>query len=235
MTKFAHTEGMVPFRTRLRMFCIRFAIIVCLAFVYAYVNSVGAATQLCARPSDFPQVPREDVCLAQNIYNEGRGESEEGRAAIAWVVIQRTHDPRFKTTDVCSVVFAPGQFSWTSKPCMYPDTRTQEWQDALELARSVLAQRNDPPFTATFFLNPEKASAQGAAWIRQNANFVASIGNHQFFYRPPDKKPPPLSLQQLRTLRLVLQQTERIATLLAKTMSDEVPLWKAGTQLASVP
>jgi N-acetylmuramoyl-L-alanine amidase len=51
--------------------------------------------------------PRQDLfCLAANIYFEARSESLKGQIAVKDVTLNRG-------SDVCRVVFAPRQFSWT--------------------------------------------------------------------------------------------------------------------------
>src|SRR5438045_1045344 len=59
---------------------------------------------------------RQLACLTQAIYFEARGESEEGKRAVAYVVMNRVGNPRFADT-VCGVVHQGGpkppcQFSW---------------------------------------------------------------------------------------------------------------------------
>ena len=48
--------------------------------------------------------------LAQVIYHEARGESQEGKIAVGHVVLNRVKDPRFPNT-VYKVVYQPKQFS----------------------------------------------------------------------------------------------------------------------------
>ena len=50
------------------------------------------------------------VCMAQLIHDEARGESMEGKEAVAQVVLNRVRDGRFGR-GVCGVARKPGQFS----------------------------------------------------------------------------------------------------------------------------
>lgn len=51
------------------------------------------------------------MCLALNIYHESRGESVLGQYAVAAVTMNRAKEP----DNVCKVVLAKKQFSWTTK------------------------------------------------------------------------------------------------------------------------
>lgn len=56
----------------------------------------------------------EDLgCLADNLYFEARGESEEGIRAVAKVTLNRVLDSRFPDT-LCEVVWQKSQYSWTN-------------------------------------------------------------------------------------------------------------------------
>ena len=52
---------------------------------------------------DFSVSSKDEDCLARNIYYEAGGESEEGKAAVAIVTINRVKDNRFGT-GICGVV-----------------------------------------------------------------------------------------------------------------------------------
>lgn len=54
---------------------------------------------------DFKVSPKDVDCLAQNIFYESGGESEEGKAAVGIVTINRVRDSRFGTS-ICEVVKA---------------------------------------------------------------------------------------------------------------------------------
>lgn len=55
---------------------------------------------------------REKDCLARNVFYEAGVESKEGKLAVAQVTLNRVRDGRWGK-DVCSVVYAKAQFSWT--------------------------------------------------------------------------------------------------------------------------
>lgn len=51
------------------------------------------------------------TCLALNLYYEGRDQTVDQQAWIAYVTLNRVADPRWPDT-VCEVVKQPAQFSW---------------------------------------------------------------------------------------------------------------------------
>ena len=117
-------------------------------------------------------------CLAENIYHESRGETIEGQVAVAKVTINRVNSKKFQKS-ICGVVYAPKQFSWTSRK----NTQILEpmsWLTSLVIAQVVLLTHSSskPSFTATHFhtrqVNPK--------WNRKKKK-VAVIGNH-IFYTP---------------------------------------------------
>ena len=77
------------------------------------------------------------TCLALNLYHEGRDQTVDQQAWIAYVTLNRVDDPRWPDT-VCEVVHQPAQFSW------YWDDRSdfpyeaEAFEIALALSRSIL-------------------------------------------------------------------------------------------------
>ena len=72
------------------------------------------------------------LCLALNIYHEGRGEPWQGQVAIAQVTIRRAE---FKAENICKVVYAPQQFSWVDQKPPKPNYRSADWQYSLAIAK----------------------------------------------------------------------------------------------------
>lgn len=92
---------------------------------------------------DVKQVdPNSLNCLAQNIYFEGRSQSDLGKIAIARVTLNRTESSRYPNS-VCGVVYQKSgrscQFSWTcnSKSRIISDETS--WQASVRIARQILA------------------------------------------------------------------------------------------------
>jgi len=85
---------------------------------------------------------REEHCLAQAVYFEARSETEEGRAAIAQVVLNRVKSGVYPTT-VCGVVFQNRhrklacQFTFACEGKALRITEPEAWKAAQRIARDV--------------------------------------------------------------------------------------------------
>lgn len=136
--------------------------------------------------------PSDLRCLTANIYYEARGESLKGMRAIADTTLNRTKHSAFKgQDDVCKVVFAKGQFSWTHQQ---PKKRTQKllnddltglkgkdiqaYQNAKQIA--VEALNNEPVSRLpkwvvnfhTVDINPNWSTSM---------KYYGTIGRHKFY------------------------------------------------------
>lgn len=78
-------------------------------------------------------------CLAKNIYHEARGEPIEGQFGVALVTLHRANR---KLENVCKVVHAPKQFSWTNKKPYPPILEKEAWRNAQAVARLSLHMRD---------------------------------------------------------------------------------------------
>ena len=124
-------------------------------------------------------------CLALNIYHEARGEPEEGRLAVAQVVMNRTADGRFPD-DVCGVIKQGGewplrrcQFSWWCDGLSDQVTEEATMAEIQRLAQAVLrGDREDPSKGALWY----HADSVEPAW-RDAFQQGPTIGRHTF-YRP---------------------------------------------------
>ena len=77
-------------------------------------------------------------CLARNIYHEAGIEPIEGKFAVAQVTLNRLKSKRWGN-NICDVVYAPSQFSWTlSKRKRYEQPRGELWNESQQVARIVL-------------------------------------------------------------------------------------------------
>jgi spore germination cell wall hydrolase CwlJ-like protein len=117
----------------------------------------------------------ELLCLAKNIYYEARGESAQGKIAVAQVTLNRvTHRTEFEAS-ICGVVYAKHQFSWTMAPHREP--RGPAWLEAKAIAKAVvIGTAHLPGFKALYFHNltvkPRWSSTK---------ELVGRIGNHIFY------------------------------------------------------
>jgi len=87
---------------------------------------------------------KEQKCLAQGIYFEARGESEEGQAAVAQVILNRVRNPAYPKT-ICGVVYQDQrhrhacQFSFACDGRSEVIAERQQWDTAKRIAREVTA------------------------------------------------------------------------------------------------
>jgi len=151
------------------------------------------------KPIDINQMH----CLATNIYHEARGESVEGKFAVAHVTMNRVTSNRYPSS-VCDVVYqADMRINWKGKlvprihKCQfswYCDGKSDDivlktstgrvikhnmeaWEQSLEVATTILKDEvYDPTFGATHYYNDKLADPFWAdSYIK-----VARIDNHVF-------------------------------------------------------
>ncbi|MFD2815377.1 cell wall hydrolase [Paracoccus aerius] len=120
---------------------------------------------------------RDLNCLAEAIYHEARGESTQGQAAVAEVILNRVESRQFPPS-VCGVVNQPSQFSYTIGGKKKIGNKAA-YLRARDIARNALA--GAPRVLtggATYFHTP----AVRPSWSHRFQRTVR-IGQH-IFYRP---------------------------------------------------
>jgi spore germination cell wall hydrolase CwlJ-like protein len=148
-----------------------------------------------AKPVDNKQL----VCLAENIYYEAGGESLQGKAAVARVVMNRVRHG-FASTP-CNVIHQATivtrvneetldaykvkmcQFSWVCESKQKPNINDPRYIQSKEVAYQVLAYNayeDILPRTALFFHN----LTVDPFWPYKQ---VAKIGNHIFYSKQKAK------------------------------------------------
>jgi len=126
------------------------------------------------------------TCLAQAIYYEARGESEEGQRAVGNVVLNRVADSRYPQ-DVCDVVFQNEharhrcQFSFACDGLTDNPPNTRSWRRAKRLAEKMLtSRRHDDTGNATHY----HANYVQPHWATELQPTV-DIGHHLFYKDAP--------------------------------------------------
>jgi spore germination cell wall hydrolase CwlJ-like protein len=139
-------------------------------------------------------------CLAENIYHEARGESVEGKAAVARVVMNRVRHGFAPTP--CKVIYTSNtvekvldeetgfsefvkvcQFSWVCEDPKTPSKSDPLYRQALYIAHEVLAvdaYADVVPKSALFFHN----TTVSPSWPYTK---LVQIGNHIFYSRTKKK------------------------------------------------
>ena len=116
---------------------------------------------------------RELDCLARNVYYESRGESREGKLAVALVTLNRADSPKYPNS-ICQVVYQKNQFSWTKKYAKI-NTNSIQWRQSKDAAIEAFMNREIlGTFKATHF-HSTKVSP------RWKLRKVAKIGSHIFY------------------------------------------------------
>ncbi|MEH6495384.1 MAG: cell wall hydrolase [Pseudomonas marincola] len=125
---------------------------------------------------------RQELCLAQAVYFEARGEPLIGQVAIAEVILNRVATKRYPNT-VCGVVF---QNQHMSNRCQFsfacdgkPDRPNDigSWEKSLKIVALVMAgERSGVAKKATHY----HASYVSPRW-RLSLDRVGEIGRHIFY------------------------------------------------------
>lgn len=133
------------------------------------------------------QMAREQRCLAEAIYFEARSESNEGRAAVAQVVLNRVKSGLYPNS-VCGVVYQNSnrylacQFTFTCEGKSLRITEPAPWRDAVRIAREV--------YEGTTYLAEVGASTHyHAQYVRpywaKKLKKMDTIGQHVFYKLRP--------------------------------------------------
>lgn len=129
---------------------------------------------------------REIGCLAQNIYFEARLEPEDGRRAVAHVVLNRAADPRWPDAP-CAVITqgypeagALCQFSWYCDGKSNRPRRDASWRDARRLAQRVYWGRSQDPTGGALWYHADYVRPVWRHALRRGPK----IGRHIFYHDP---------------------------------------------------
>jgi hypothetical protein len=123
----------------------------------------------------------DHVCMALNIYFEGRNESLKGQMAIALVTLQRVQDYRYPNT-VCGVVFEDKQFSWYSDG-LSDRPRNSESYDDIALLASAMLDSETAIYDFTYGSTHYHADYVTPYWVQHMVRKV-KIDTHIFYYEP---------------------------------------------------
>ena len=122
-------------------------------------------------PSD-----RALACLAEAVYYEARGEPTQGRAAVAYVVLNRAESGKFPETP-CAVVAEGCQFSYRCDGRPEALAVRADRDAAFATAKAVLTGAVADPTNGALFFH---ASRIRPGWFETRAR-VGKIGNHVFY------------------------------------------------------
>ncbi len=130
---------------------------------------------------------RQQRCLAEAVYFEARSETDEGRAAVAQVVLNRVKSGLYPDS-VCGVVYQNShrylacQFTFTCEGKSLRITEPAPWRDAVRIAREV--------YDGTTYMPDVGASTHyHAQYVRpywaKKLKKMDTIGQHVFYKLRP--------------------------------------------------
>lgn len=115
-------------------------------------------------------------CLTKNIYYEAGVEDTAGKYAVAHVTLNRLKTG-FWGKDICKVVYAKSQFSWTLKKKL-PKPHPALWAESKEIAINALegarvnSLHNSLFYHADYIKQPK--------WV-DPVHYATKIGQHIFY------------------------------------------------------
>lgn len=108
--------------------------------------------------------------MAHVVYGEARGEPFEGQVAVAAVILNRLHDPKFPKS-IPAIVYQPGAFDCVNDGQINLQPNRQAMQAVIDAVNGW-----DPTHGALYYFNPAKTSN---AWMWAQPELV-TIGHHIF-------------------------------------------------------
>ena len=128
---------------------------------------------------------RAQLCLAQAVYYEARGEDEAGQQAVAQVVLNRLADPKYPKS-VCGVVYQGSdlktgcQFTFTCDGSLSHPLITRSWLQAEAVAQHALKGRVFAEVGGATHYHADRVSPYWKASLTK----LTQIGRHIFYERP---------------------------------------------------
>lgn len=129
------------------------------------------------QPITIKYTQKDVECLARNIFWEAGVEDMTGKIAVGNVTINRVKT-KYWGKDICSVVYAPAQFSWTKKRNRaWVKLKGSNWEDSKAAAHAVLdgivvKKLNKALFYHADYVDP---------YWKDNSKRVLKVGQHIFY------------------------------------------------------
>ena len=120
---------------------------------------------------------RERTCLIRNVFFESGSEPYWGKIAVAQVTWNRVKYGQWGK-DVCRVVYAPGQFSWTVEPHKRNSpVGGPGWADTAQAVEDFINGARVAKLENSMFFHASYVRPNWHTW----ADRVKQIGNHIFY------------------------------------------------------
>jgi spore germination cell wall hydrolase CwlJ-like protein len=142
------------------------------------VQDIKQAVVIEQDPTVIKYSKQEFDCLARNIYYEAGVEDRLGKVAVAQVTLNRLRTS-YWGKNICKVVYAPSQFSWTKiKHRSYMPNFGPAWEESRQVAAEVLDQglRIRTLKTSLFY----HADYVKPYW-KDDTKRVTKVGRHIFY------------------------------------------------------
>lgn len=120
---------------------------------------------------------REKACLIRNVFYESGSEPYLGKIAVAQVTWNRVKYGQWGR-DICRVVYAPGQFSWTVEPHKR-NSRIggKGWEDTMQAVEDFINGTRVAKLENSMFFHASYVKPNWHKW----ADRIKQIGNHIFY------------------------------------------------------
>lgn len=125
----------------------------------------------------FKYTQEEEHCLALNIFYEAGVENEMGKLAVGHVTLNRLRTGRWGH-NLCSVVYAKAQFSWTLNKPKKPTKNNPLWVESQHVAKAVLEGVRISTLDGSLYYHTDYIKTP--KWVLADAK-VDQIGQHIFY------------------------------------------------------
>lgn len=122
--------------------------------------------------------PGDVECLTKNIYYEAGVENRTGKYAVAHVTVNRLKSG-YWGRNICKVVYAKKQFSWTLKKKL-PNPDKQVWEESKSIAIEVLKGARVKGLDNSLYYHADYIKQP--YWVNPT-EYVLTIGRHLFYNR----------------------------------------------------
>ena len=166
---------------------------------FVSMAQLAALDTIAERAPSRADYDEELHCLAKNIYFEARGEPDDGKRAVAHVVLNRVADKRFPDS-VCRVVYQGGetvrhrcQFSWWCDGQSDRPRNLRKWQTIKAMAEAVYWGRSEDPTGGALWYHADYVSPYWGRVFKRSRQ----IGRHIFYH--DQKKPARIASRATQT------------------------------------
>jgi spore germination cell wall hydrolase CwlJ-like protein len=125
--------------------------------------------------------PHDVECLTKNIYYEAGVENKTGKYAVAHVTVNRVKSG-YWGNNICKVVYAKKQFSWTLKKKL-PTPNKDLWEESKTIAIKVLEGARVKGLDNSLYYHADYIKQP--RWV-DPGSYVLTIGRHIFYNKARD-------------------------------------------------